>query len=99
MIEKGNGYKAHEFEEIAKDNNLQVEVAMDNTMKEDGKCIETSSPLFQETWAMVDGNISFNGDRAITEDTQTKLRPKRREVEGRKQRSKLMHMMKSSNKA
>ena len=55
MIEKGNGYKAHEFEEIAKDNNLEVEVAMDNTMKEDGKCIETSSPLFQETWEMVDG--------------------------------------------
>ena len=51
---------------MATDNDLEVDVAMDNTMKEDGKCVETSSLLFQETWAMVDGNILVSGERAIT---------------------------------
>ena len=59
VIEEDNGYKAHEFEEIATTNNdLEVDVAMDNTFETgDGKCIETSSPLFQENWAMVNGNM------------------------------------------
>ena len=67
-IEKVNGYEADEFEEMATNNELEMEVAMDNTMKEDGKCAETSSPLFQDIWAMVDGNISVGGERAITEE-------------------------------
>ena len=83
---------------MATDNDLEVDVAMDNTMKEDGKCVETSSLLFQETWAMVDANISVGRERAIT-DTRTKLRPKRRKVAARKRRSNLTHTMKRSNKA
>ena len=69
LIEKVNRYAAHEFEEMDKDNDLEVEVAMDNKMKEGEKYAETSSPLFQEAWEKVDGNISVGGERAITEES------------------------------
>ena len=49
-IKKVNRYEAQEFEEMATNNELEVGVAMYNTMKEDGKCAKTSSSLFQETW-------------------------------------------------
>ena len=61
---------------MATDNNLEIEVAMDKTMKEDGKCAKTSSPLFQEIWAMVDG-----GERTITEETYP-IQIKTQEKEG-----------------
>ena len=51
------------------DNDIKMKMAMDDMAKEDGKCVETSSPLFQEIWAMVDGYISVGGERAITEET------------------------------
>ena len=51
------------------DNDVKMKMAMDNMAKEDGKCAETSSPLFQEIWAMVDGDISVGGKRAITEES------------------------------
>ena len=69
LIEKVNRYAAHEFEEMDKDNDLEVEVAMDNKMKEGEKYAKTSSPLFQEAWEKVDGNISVGGERAITEES------------------------------
>ena len=50
---------------------LEVKMAIDNTMKKDLNCAETSSPLFQEIWAMMDGDISFSGKRAITVQSYT----------------------------
>ena len=60
-----NECDAYTVEEIAMDD-LEVKMAIDNTMKKDLNCAETSSPLFQEIWAMMDGDISFSGKRAIT---------------------------------
>ena len=37
LMEKVNRYEAHEFEEMDKDNGLEVEVAMDNNMNEGDK--------------------------------------------------------------
>ena len=51
------------------DNDVKMKMAMDDTTKEDGKCAETPSPLFQEIWAMVDGNILVGGERTITKET------------------------------
>ena len=50
IIKKINRYEAHELEEMDNDNDLKVEVAMDNKMKEGEKCAETFPPLFQEAW-------------------------------------------------
>ena len=51
------------------DNDVNMKMAMDGMEKEDGMCVETSSPLFQEIWAMVDGDISVGGKRAITKES------------------------------
>ena len=64
-----NRYEAHDFEKMDNDNDLEVEVAMENNMKEGDKCTETSPLLFQEAWEMVDGNISVGGERAINEES------------------------------
>ena len=52
LCEKVNRYEAHEFEEMDKDNGLEVEVAMDQNMKEGDKCIDTSPHYFERlgTW-------------------------------------------------
>ena len=66
LIEMVNRYQAHEFEEMDKEYDLEVEVAMNNKMKAREKCVETTSRLFQDAWEMVEQNISVGGERAIT---------------------------------
>ena len=61
LIKQVNRYETHEFEEMEKDNGLEIELSMDNNMKEGDKCTDTSPPLFREAWDMVDGNISVGG--------------------------------------
>ena len=46
LIEKVNRYESHEFKDMDKENALQVEVAMNNNMKEGDKCTDTPSPAF-----------------------------------------------------
>ena len=50
-----------------KENDLEIEVSMDNNLKEGDKCTDSSPPLFREAWDMVDGNISVGGERPINE--------------------------------
>ena len=66
-----------------KDNDIRMKMAMDGMEKEDGMCVETSSPLFQEIWAMVDGDISVGGKRAISEESYpNKIKTQKKEGDG-----------------